>query len=413
MSMLYLADFITEEKNLHMTHVEELIFDEGVNGTRKAINFLLDLKNMLSGNTKNKVSRTVKYDGAPAVYVGIDPTDGEFFVAKKGIFNKNPKVYKTVADITSDIGSGDLQVKLIAALKEFSKLGIKSGVYQGDLMFINGDLKRETINQEEYITFQPNTIVYAVPVNSALAKSILSAKIGVVWHTTYEGDSFENMSASYGKDIVSKMDHVSSVWQTDANYHDVSGVATFTKEETAHINEIMSHIGRTFRQTPGAYLDMFKHNEKIKLLIKTFVNSKIKQNQEPNNSSVLSREFIHYVLDKYNREIEAKKKPETKVQLTAERQSISNEIMKHGPQALTNVFELMVSLAQAKKIIIDKMSQISKMDTFLRTSNGFSVTKDEGYCVIDHLGSSAVKLVDRMEFSRANFSPEVIKGWAK
>ena len=353
MSMLYLADFITEEKNLHMTHVEELIFDGGVNGTRKAINFLLDLKNMLSGNTKNKVSRTVKYDGAPAVYVGIDPTDGEFFVAKKGIFNKNPKVYKTVADITSDIGSGDLQVKLIAALKEFSKLGIKSGVYQGDLMFINGDLKRETINQEEYITFQPNTIVYAVPVNSALAKSILSAKIGVVWHTTYEGDSFENMSASYGKDIVSKMDHVSSVWQTDANYHDVSGVATFTKEETAHINEIMSHIGRTFRQTPGAYLDMFKHNEKIKLLIKTFVNSKIKQNQEPNNSSVLSREFIHYVLDKYNREIEAKKKPETKVQLTAERQSISNEIMKHGPQALTNVFELMVSLAQAKKIIID------------------------------------------------------------
>ena len=149
MSMLYLADFITEEKNLHMTHVEELIFDGGVNGTRKAINFLLDLKNMLSGNTKNKVSRTVKYDGAPAVYVGIDPTDGEFFVAKKGIFNKNPKVYKTVADITSDIGSGDLQVKLIAALKEFSKLGIKSGVYQGDLMFINGDLKRETINQAQ------------------------------------------------------------------------------------------------------------------------------------------------------------------------------------------------------------------------------------------------------------------------
>lgn len=394
-------------------HIEDLIFNEGVNGTRKAINFLRDLRDMLSGKSSKKISRTVKYDGAPAVYVGIDPTDGKFFVAKKGIFNKNPKVYKSDADINADIASGDLRKKMSASLHEFSKLGIKDGVIQGDLMFTDGDLKRETINQEDYITFQPNTIVYAVPAASHLAKVILSAKIGVVWHTTYEGDSFENMSASYGKDIVSKLKNISSVWQTDANYHDVSGAATFTADETKRITEILSFTGKTFSRIPGEYLDMFKNNEKIKILAMTFINSRIKQNIEMVNADALSKDFVHYVLEKYEKEIKDKKKPETVHKLDAERRMISNALMKFGPGSLTNTFQLMLSLAQAKKIIIDKMSQVSKLGTFLRTRDGFVTTRDEGYVVIDHLGANAVKLVDRMEFSKANFSSEILKGWQR
>jgi len=81
--MLNLKDYITESKNVHMEHLEDLVFNEGVAGTRKAINFLQDLRNMLAGHSKTKVTTTVKWDGAPAVFAGIDPRDGKFFVAKR------------------------------------------------------------------------------------------------------------------------------------------------------------------------------------------------------------------------------------------------------------------------------------------------------------------------------------------
>ena len=123
--MLKLKEFIKEEKNTHMEHVEDLVFNEGVTGTRKAIAFLLSLRDMLAGHSKSKITATVKWDGAPAIFAGIDPRDGKFFVAKKGVFNKEPKIYKTPKEIDADT-SGDLAEKFKTALKELSKLGIKS-----------------------------------------------------------------------------------------------------------------------------------------------------------------------------------------------------------------------------------------------------------------------------------------------
>ena len=189
--------FVAEQKNTHMTHIEDKVLYGGVTGTRDAILALRSLRDMMKGNHSGNVS--VKWDGAPAIFAGIDPRDGKFFVAKKGIFNKNPKVYKTNADIDAD-ASGDLAEKLKESLKYFSGLGIK-GVIQGDLLFTKSDLKSETIDGVDYVTFHPNKIVYAVEKDSKDAEEIRKAKIGVVWHTSYIGDSFENMRASYGVDV--------------------------------------------------------------------------------------------------------------------------------------------------------------------------------------------------------------------
>src|SRR6056300_1687533 len=169
-------EFITEQKNTHMTHIEDKILYGGVNGTRQAIMALRELRDMLAGKHKGSVS--VKWDGAPAIFCGQDPRDGKFFVAKKGIFAKSPKVYKTDAEIDADM-SGDLADKMKAALQHLPALGIK-GVIQGDFLFGPGDLQKKKIDGESYVTFHPNTIVYAVPVK--MASDILKAKIGIVWH---------------------------------------------------------------------------------------------------------------------------------------------------------------------------------------------------------------------------------------
>lgn len=409
--MLRFEHILLEDKNLHMEHVEDLMFHHGVAGTRKAINFLQDLRDMLAGHTKTAMSRTVKWDGAPAVFAGIDPRDGKFFVAKKGVFNKDPKVYKTPADVKADT-SGDLQHKLLIALREFSKLGITKGIYQGDLMFTKGDVRTETIDGEKYYTFQPNTIVYAVPVNSKLGKTIAAAQVGVVWHTTYSGESLETMSASFGKGIVEHLNHVQSVWQDDATYHDMSGAATFTAAETKHVTEILSQAGKVFQTVTGPLLDEFANNEDLRIRTMTYNNSHIRAGTSPNPAASV-KGLLNYIHNYYGKEIEAKKSEKAKELWKEKRNAVMKIFTRHPSKEFENMYHLMSLLVQAKQAIINKMNQAGSMGTFLRTSNGFKATAQEGFVAIDHLTNSAVKIVDRMEFSRANFSADIIKGWQR
>ena len=249
-----------------MEHAEDDVLNGGVKGARDSINALRAVRDMLAGHSEKKVSITVKWDGAPAIFAGKDPSDGKFFVAKKGVFNKNPKVYKTNAEIDDDT-SGDLAAKLKACLAELPALGI-DGVIQGDLLFTSSDLKSATIDGEEYITFHPNTLVYAVPAQSELAKSIKSAKIGIVWHTFYEGNSFETMKAVFGKDILSTLKKTDRVWSTDVDYKDVSGKATLTKEETDKITRILSDAGKIFYKIDASTLNHIKDTDELREKIK-------------------------------------------------------------------------------------------------------------------------------------------------
>lgn len=409
--MLNLKDYLKEEKNTHMEHVEDLVFNEGVNGTRRAINFLRNLRDMLAGHAKSPITSTVKWDGAPAIFAGVDPRDGKFFVAKKGVFNKEPKVYKTPSEVDADT-SGDLAAKLKVALKEFSKLGIKSGVYQGDLMFTD-DKNTEVINGEKYITFHPNTIVYAIPYDSNLGKKIRSAKIGVVWHTTYEGDSFESMRASFGKTIVDKFNEVSTIWMDDANYKDYSGTATFTAEETKKVTDVLSRAGTLFNSISAQTLNGISNDEDLLLAVKTFNNSKIRKMEQISDTRAHVRELFHYIHDKYQKEIEKKKTPAGKQKQEDTRKKILSFFAHHDQNQIVAIFDLVNLLVEAKKMIIEKMNHAGHINTFLKTANGFKLTGVEGFVAIDHLTGGAVKIVDRMEFSYSNFSPEILKGWQR
>ena len=410
--MKSLKTYITEEKNTHMEHLEDLVFNEGVAGTRKAINFLRDLRDMLSGNSTQKVQTTVKWDGAPAIFVGIDPSDGKFFVAKKGVFNKNPKVYKTPADVRADT-TGDLQAKLLIALSEFSKLGITSGVYQGDLMFTKKDLKTTRIQGQSYTTFHPNTIVYAVPSGSTLAAKIKRANIGVVWHTAYTGTSFETMRAAFGQDIVKKFKKTPTVWQDDANYKDVSGTATFTAQETAEVTAVLSEAGKLFQGLNAKMINDISADNDLLTHIKTFNNTKVRAGEQISNPTNHVKEMFHWIADKYQAKIDSMKTEKGKAGWEEKKKEVMKYFVAHDQAEIAKIFQLTNLLVKAKSMIIKKMNQAGEMKTFLRTTSGYRVTDVEGFVAIDRLTGNAVKIVDRMEFSRSNFSPDIIKGWQK
>ena len=75
------------------------------------------------------------------------------------------------------------------------------------------------------------------------------------------------------------------------------------------------------------------------------------------------------------------------------------------------MFDLQKSIVLAKLKIINILNKLNSAQTFLKTRNGYETTGQEGYVAVDKLGGDAVKIVDRMEFSFANFSPSILKGW--
>jgi hypothetical protein len=409
--MLSFRQFITEEKNLHMQHAEDAIIDGGVTGARKVINYFRALRDMLSGNAKAPVNVSVKWDGAPAVFAGTDPSDGKFFVAKKGIFNKNPKVYKTDADVDADT-SGDLNVKLKLALAELPKLGIE-GVVQGDFLYSREDIKEDNIDGEPHITFHPNTIVYAVPKESKLAQEILRSKIGVVWHTRYRGDSFETMRASFGEEIASDLKKVSSVWSVDAVFKDVSGSATMTAAETKQITTMLSGAGRLFRTIKADTLNGLSKNEELNMRVNVYINSRVRAGQRVGDPRTFVRGLIQYIDDYYQKEADKRKTASGK-QAQIEKRDATLEYFKNNSAAdIEKVFKLYNTMVDIKQMIIGKLNQVEGLKTLLKTQNGYEVTGQEGFVAIDHYGKNALKLVDRLQFSKANFSSEYIKGWQR
>jgi len=406
------TQFLTESKegkNLHLEHLEDNVLNRGVIGARESINFLQALRDMLAGNSQSKLNVTTKWDGAPAIFAGINPENGKFFVGTKGVFAKNAKLNYTDADIDKNHPGSGLNDKLKIALAFLPKLGIK-GVLQGDMMFTKSDLKKERINGEKYLTFQPNTIVYAVPEDTKLADMITSAQLGIVFHTSYSGRKLEDMKASFNIDI-GHLQRTKDVWFRDASFVDASGTATFTEQETKVITSLLSSAGRTLQSISSLTMNRIAASETILNQIKTFNNTKVRAGQKITNTKLHTAQLIKYVEDKLNKEILAAKREETK----RKRQLEKNEVLRFyrsNSTQLQLIFDLMNLIVESKNIVVKKLQEMTQVTgTFLRTDNGFKVTNPEGFVAVDRLTGGALKLIDRLEFAHANFNAQ--KQWDK
>ena len=407
---------LTEDKggkNLHLEHLEDEILNYGVDGGRAALNFLRSLRDMMAGASRSSVNMTVKWDGAPAIFAGIEPETGDFFVAKKSVFNVNPKLYKTNAEIDADL-SGALNSKFKVALAEFSKLGIKD-VLQGDLMFTD-DVETETIDGTKYYTFQPNTIVYAVPTDSALGKTINKAKVGIVWQTTYTGSALQDMKASFGANI-SSLNKPATVWMDDATYKDVAGKATFTTTEAEKVSALLSSVGKTFQKINANGLRKFLTVQNgmtgavAGASLKTYNNSKVRAGEIIKNPAAHARGYEKWVEMSIQKQIDKAKSDKGKKKYTDMQKEYMREVRKHTGN-LIQIITFQNLLVEAKMQIVKKLNSVKGLtDTFVKTKNGFKVTNPEGYVAIDRVSGGAVKLVDRMEFSYNNFT--AIKAWDK
>jgi hypothetical protein len=397
-------------KNLHLEHLEDEIINQGIDGGRGAINFLQGLRDMLKGNSNSSVNMTVKWDGAPAIFCGKHPETGQFFVAKKSLFNKTPLFYTSEQEINdaSEL-SGQLKEKFLTSFKYLSKLSWNT-IMQGDLMYTN-DKKMTKIDGKSFITFQPNTIMYAVDINSKLGKTIASSKMGIVFHTTYTGSTIEDLGASFGANT-SSLGNSSDVWVDDATYKDVSGNSTMTAKETLKLTQVLSGVGKSFHGITKKDLQKFMEiqstiNQKgAGASYKTYCNAQIRGGSFKPTYAGYMKHFENYWRDKVVGKVKMEKTKEIKREIG---EQLYNELRALN-KFITNLTKFMEGLVIAKQIIIVALNRVKSIGTFKKTATGFEVVNPEGYVAIDKTGS-AVKLVDRMEFAYNNFTAQ--KNWDK
>ena len=409
--MLSFKETLNEDTNTHLEHLEDEIINGGVAGAKTAILFLNSLKDMLSGNSTSKLEVTVKWDGAPAVFAGINPENGKFFVATKSLFNKTPKINYTNKDISDNHGSGGPVDKLKVALKHLPELEMK-GIFQGDIMFTKEDLEQENIDGVTSLTFTPNTVTYAVPDDSDLASTIRKAKLGVVWHTTYKGKTIADLSASFGVNAKA-FKKTKNVWFEDATLDLVN--PSMTKSEIKTIDGLIAKTKGALKLS-GKFLNILKKESgkkdqfTLSALLKVFFNTKIREGLRFTDTKKTVKEFQDYYIDRMVKEMSAKKTDKGKQRFKDYEKEAKKTFKKYAKE-VHFTFATYLGINDAKLLIVKQLEKVKGMGTFLRTEDGFKVTAPEGYVAIDSEDGSAVKLVDRLGFSHANFT--IAKNWDK
>ena len=395
---------LTESKNTHLEHLEDLVFNKGYAGAEEAVNYIDSLRHMLAEGTGTTTKLTVKWDGSPAVICGTDPADGKFFVGTKSVFAKGePKLCKSNRDIEKFYGGQpELAEMLVSALKYLSKLGI-GGVIQGDLMFTPGKINTVSVNDEDCYVFTPNTITYAVPVNSKLGQRVARAKIGIIFHTAYTGDSIDTMTASFGVNVAS-LNPTADVWFDDATYKDYTGIASLTPAENAKIQKYLQATANTMQKIGPQRFDIILQDKEFARMVKPFVNKMVRAGSHAVEPTQFIKQFItHYESEMMKGIEDLAGGPQGRAaqgrlaKIKAKEQWIAD-----NSNNLTGILAVYKRIIELKHMLLHKLQQVEGIGTFQKTNDGYQVTAPEGFVAIGHDGG-AVKLVDRLAFSRTNF----------
>ena len=396
-------------KNTHLEHLEDDILNLGSEGGKSAIAFLKSLGSMLTQGDKSKsINITTKWDGAPAIICGTDPATGMFFVGNKSVFAKtNPKVCVSEKGVDKFYPSGGLNQILKDCLTYLSKLDI-DGVIQGDLLFTENTKSVTNVGGKRCVTFTPNTITYAIPLDTELGKRVNNSKIGIVFHTTYSGSTMEGMSAGFGVDVSPYQGH-DDIAVFSSDFSDTSGVANFTPQELMKFKSAVNRADGSLKQA-SKFLDVMKGSDRFAFnaIFKQFFNTYIRGGSAIPSTNKVVGDFAKYYASLIDKEIDKKKTEKAKEKWT----KLKDDGMKFIAANQRSIYMTVAAyknLSTAKLMVIRQLEKVKDIGTFIKDGNGYRVTAPEGFVAIK--SGRATKLVDRLEFSVANFT--VDKNWDK
>ena len=397
---MLIEDVLNEFKRTHLEHIEDIVITDGYAGGQAVVEYFRGLLLTLKGSSSEKMSVSVKWDGAPAVVCGTNPDNGRFFVGTKSVFAQNAKVNYTKKDIAKNHGTEELGQKLLKCLVHLKKINIQ-GVVQGDLLYTDEDITRKNIGGKPHITFTPNQITYAVPEGTDLAKQIDAAKVGIIFHTTYVGDKLSDMNAQAGVDVESFSQN-SAVFFDNASYKDVSGSAKFTDEETKQFFNGIEKLESLLNSVPRDLSTVLGQNVDFVPTFQLYINAMVKQGQVPTNVNKFLQGFKKFYIDRMQQQISGLKAQKA-LQLRQDKIKQMPVFLNRAKKPLQAMLTFYKAVQTMKAFVLRKMNQAMAIGSFTQTDSGLEVTEPEGFVAVDKSGN-AVKLVDRLGFSRRNLT---------
>ena len=280
------------------------------------------------------------------------------------------------------------------------KLNIQ-GVMQGDLLFTDEDITRKNIDGKPNLTFTPNTITYAVPEGTDLGKQIDRAKVGIIFHTTYVGDSLADMNAQGGADVGS-FTQSNDVFFDNATYKDVSGSAKFTDAETKQFYNGIEKLETLLNGVPRNLSSVLGQNQDFIPTFQMYINAMVKQGQLPSNVNQFLQGFRKYYADRMQQQMTGLKAQKA-LQLRQDKMKQMPVFLNRAKKPLQSMLTFYKAVQTMKAFVLKKMNQAMAIGSFQQTDGGLEVTEPEGFVAVDKSGN-AVKLVDRLGFSRRNLT---------
>jgi hypothetical protein len=397
---MLIEDVLTEFKRTHLEHIEDIVITDGYEGGKAVIEYFRGLLLTLKGSSSEAMSVSVKWDGAPAVVCGTNPDNGKFFVGTKSVFAQAAKINYTKKDIATNHGTDELGQKLLNCLVHLKKLNIQ-GVVQGDLLYTDEGITRKNIEGKPHLTFTPNTITYAVPEGSELSKQIDRAKIGIIFHTTYAGDSLASMNAQGGADV-SSFAKSNDVFFDNASYKDVSGSAKFTDDETKKFYNSIEKLETLLNSVPRDLASVLGQNTDFVPMFQMYINAMVKQGKLPTDVNKFLLGFRKFYADRMQQQMSGLKAQKA-LQLRQDKMKQMPQFLSGARAPLQAMLTFYKAVQQMKMFILKKMNQAMAIGSFQQTDGGLEVTEPEGFVAVDKSGN-AVKLVDRLGFSRRNLT---------
>ena len=380
----------------HQEHPEDNAIRDRA-GFEHAVSSLNAIHHALRTGDHGDTHISTKLDGAPAVVFGHHPKTGKFFVATKhSAYGATPRLATTHDEIDKHFGhSPGLAQKMHAALEHLPKVTPKKGVYQGDFMHDGNERKEEGKD----ITFRPNTIKYHVDKNTPEGKKAAASKIGFAVHTQIHGDP-DNPSTLQASPLRN------SSFRQHNDVHLVSPEAKLgsgghiSPEDSMKVHNHLTKAQKIHDGLSDIHHDVVgKHDEHIS----TYINQTVRTGEKPTTAGLRQ-----HIQNRMQKEVDKLKSEKGKSRAT---EKMNTALAHHDTheKEFAKALQIHHHIQSAKNILVAGLNKAHGSQNPMRQSIEDKETHPEGY-VVQHKGR-IIKMVDRGEFSRANFNKP--KEWKK
>lgn len=363
----------------HLQHAEDLHIDNGAAGFHHAVATLKHAKEHVESGHENK-DITQKIDGAPSVVLGHHPETGKLFVASKSAFNKTPKINYTHEDIERNHGHAPgLVHKLKTVLDHAHKILPKHGVFQGDVLHSGDDVT----HGKDKASFKPNTITYTA--HGKDADAVKKSKVGIALHTEYKGKTLEDMKAGPIED------HSVFKKHPDVFNAPVTFKSTGAKMSTSASKKFHNHLDAA----GDAHVKInHDHVSPHTGHINTYVNQTVRNGTTPTHAGL-----IEHMQANKEKAVASVKTEKAKAQKAEHHDALIAAATGEHKDSLTHAFTVHKHLQAAKDMLVGHMD---KTHEGLESRINGKKVGPEGY--VSNHGDKMVKLVNRSQFSAANFA---------